>query len=378
MGVFNKVYRKPVQLKELLNEQTLSEPKEQELKSGFIKPNESNVQENQYDEQTTHDIEQYNELLEKLDILQQQQQVLYGQSKENLKNQYVVLDRQNDKDIIQQLSLLRKYQHPDLSTNPNLQLQENSSQFNFEKDGMTEVVDQEGNDIKNVKKISTVINQDSTKNDQFVVVDENGNPKELIKNEDQIQELTNKKSVVQSDQESIVEDVIPNDILYFQDYEFQNDVAEQQIFNNTLESLPLTNGVFTKDKFKDTVNSFKGKNILPEIKPCQDKMKWSKKLLWKLIINEEDSDDIAYLLIKFVLGPLEIALNTFLGLIHDIDILSWKPFNWVEYMCFQEEFQYDLANKYDSMTCGQSLFMKNYKADDRGLMQFLKKRNFLI
>jgi hypothetical protein len=98
--------------------------------------------------------------------------------------------------------------------------------------------------------------------------------------------------------------------------------------------LPLTNGVFTKDKFKDTVNSFKGKNILPEIKPCQDKMKWSKKLLWKLIINEEDSDDIAYLLIKFVLGPLEIALNTFLGLIHDIDILSWKPFSWVEYMCF--------------------------------------------
>ena len=61
-------FQNPDEELEFLREQVAR--KEQELKSGFIKPIESNIQENQYDEQTVHDIEQYNELLEKLDILQ--------------------------------------------------------------------------------------------------------------------------------------------------------------------------------------------------------------------------------------------------------------------------------------------------------------------
>ncbi len=395
MGIFNKVYKKPVQLKELLNEQSLSENKKEELKGGILKEDKSKEAQSEYSEQTKNDIQQYNELLEKFDILQQQQQVLYGQSKDNLKDQYVVLDRQDDKNIIQQLSLLRKYQYPAKTANKlnplnsnetpvlsgsglyNEQSSDYNSQFNNEKEGMSEITNDKGNVINNAKGLSLVINEDLTTTNQFVTVDNKGNPKELISNEDQSKDIISKKSSQQSDQEQVVDDVITNDILYFQDYEFQNDVAEQQILNNMSESLPLNNGAFTKDKFRNAVNSFKGKNILPDVSPCQDKMKWSKKLIWKLIINEDDNDDIAFLLIKFVLGPLEIALNTFLGLIHDIDILSWKPFSWVEYMCFQEEFQYDLAKKYDSMTCGQSIFMKNYKADDRGLIQFLKKRNFL-
>ena len=41
MGIFNKVYKKPVQLKELLNEQSLSENKKEELKGGILKEDKS-------------------------------------------------------------------------------------------------------------------------------------------------------------------------------------------------------------------------------------------------------------------------------------------------------------------------------------------------
>lgn len=153
--------------------------------------------------------------------------------------------------------------------------------------------------------------------------------------------------------------------IYYEDYLAQLEI--EQSIQPTFDDLKNMSYYDGNKTYGDDYSNLD----IPDLEQCIDEGTWRDRLFWKFVINEDRYWDLTYVLIKFALGPLESFLNWFLHKIKSIKIAGWYPFNWVKYTKFAEQFQYDVAKKYDSMFCGTPTFYKNYTGDKYGLSQFL-------
>ena len=254
-----------------------------------------------------------NELLDRLNIIESQQTLLEKAADNSLSDQIVLLDPIHDKEVIQQLDDIR-----------------NSQVVSVEEDkGYLE-------------STYAALSPDTTVQQSTISPDTT------------VQQSTKRYKASPY-------------AIYYDDYIAQTKVVEY--IQPTQEK--LSNFTYS-DGNKDYSNDYTDLSV-PDLKQCVDSGTWKDKLFWKLIITEDRGWDLTYLLIFFVLGPLERFFNWFLHKLKSVKIVGWYPFDWIKYTYFCELFQYKIATKYASMFCGVTVFFKNYKGDDYGLQQFLSE-----
>lgn len=382
MAVIKKPVRKIVKISELKQNQSESTV---QLEENII-PQEQTIQES--------------ELLKRNNIILQQQTLLDQLADQNLKDQVVYLDPVKDQEVVEQLSELRKYQSADQQEEPKKDVTEEYTKkledYQNTINQLTTLLNEPDviQQLENIQQYQNVITQleqaktDYTKIDQLETLLSDTSIAQQLEQIQKYQDIANKISTLKNIQSDIqntkntgvktpfednIGDVNINGVspyaIYYEDYLAQLEIEQSiQPTSDDLKNMSYYDGN------KTYANDYSNLDI-PDLEQCIDEGTWRDRLFWKFVINEDRYWDLTYILIKFALGPLESFLNWFLHKIKSIKIAGWYPFNWVKYTKFAEQFQYDVAKKYDSMFCGTPTFYKNYTGDKYGLAQFLNDLN---
>lgn len=314
----------------------IKKPVRKIVKISDLKQNQSEVTKEYLEEQTVMPEQtiQESELLKRNNIILQQQTLLDQLADNNLKDQVVYLDPVKDQEVVEQLSELRKYQSVD---------QENQNIISSYTDESKSIIEDSFDGTK-IKESDTLNKESDT-------------PTKKLN--------TLKGEYNDSSTSNVGLNGVSPYAIYYEDYLAQLEIEKSiQPTSDDLKKMSYYDGNKT---YGDDYSNLD----IPDLEQCIDEGTWRDRLFWKFVINEDRYWDLTYILIKFALGPLESFLNWFLHKIKSVKIVGWYPFKWVKYTKFAEQFQYNVAKKYDSMFCGTPTFYKNYTGDKYGLAQFL-------